>query len=192
MSRFDSRNRNLIIDCTNDLPSNVSDELAFISFYSFYNQFGDTLKPLVIIPSNKQSNIAFWASSFKVPVFKNKICLEEFIQKPAFFIKSGVVMLNQNFENNKSFDFFKSQGIKFFSQEDTFSNFKIIGELDDNFSSSFINLKYWIYKNNIINTLNSFYGNPSLLKIKGKPNEILFNQLLDKAHKIYINFPEIR
>ena len=32
MSRFDSKDRNLIIDCNNDLPSNVSDELAFLSF----------------------------------------------------------------------------------------------------------------------------------------------------------------
>lgn len=193
MSRFDFKNRNLIIDCFNDLPSHVNDDLAFLSFYSFYNQFGDTLKPLIFIPSNKRTCITYWALAFKIPVLKKRIDIKDIVQKPAFYIESGMVILDQNFESTKSFDAFESHGIKFLSEiESDFYNFGLIGELEDNFSSSFINLNKWIYKNNIVNTLSNCYGYPSLSKRKEKPNEILFGDLLDKAHKTYKQFPEIR
>ena len=81
MKRIFLKDINLIIDCFNNLPSRSNDFLAFISFYSFYYQFEKTLNPLILIPTNKSTNINYWASSFKIPLLRNNFNFNEVLIK---------------------------------------------------------------------------------------------------------------
>ena len=131
MKRIFLKDINLIIDCFNNLPSKANDFLAFISFYSFYYQFEKTLNPLILIPNNKSTNINYWASSFKIPLLRNNFNFNEVIQKPAFRIKAGIVVLDQNFCYSNSFDLFESHGIQLISEKENYVlNNGILGNLN--------------------------------------------------------------
>lgn len=191
MKKFEIKDINLIIDCFNDLPSNINDYLAFISYFSFYEQFKETLKPLIVIPKTKNTAINFWALSFKIPIIRKQIDFQQIIQKPAFRVKCGVVLLDQNFDYQNSFYQFDKYGIEIFSGENTTNdNVGLIGKIDDEFSSSFINLNQDIYLNNLVNILYEVLKDIS--DIKGNSNRALFERLLIKAYKIFIKFPQIR
>lgn len=191
MKKFEVKDINLIIDCFNDLPSNINDYLAFISYFSFFEQFKETLKPLIVVPKNKLSNITFWASSFQIPVIKKQINFEDVIQRPAFRVKCGVVLLDQNFDYQNSYHGFENNGIQLYSGEEIITdNVGLIGKLDDEFSSSFINLNQDIYFKDLVNILYGVLKDAS--KIYGKVNRVLLDKLLIKAYKIFVNFPQAR
>jgi len=192
MKRIFLKDINLIIDCFNNLPSRVNDFLAFISFYSFYYQFEKTLNPLILIPTNKSTNINYWASSFKIPLLRNNFNFNEVIQKPAFRIKAGIIALDQNFCYSNSFDLFESHGIQLISEkENNFSNTRILGNLNDDYPSSFIDLSQYFCFNeknmDVLGNLLKFFSNK-----KDKINEVLLTKMLDKVSKLYVNFSEIR
>lgn len=191
MKKFEIKDINLIIDCFNDLPSNVNDYLAFLSYFSFYDQFKETLKPLIVIPKTKNTAINFWALSFKIPIIRKQIDFQQIIQKPAFRVKCGVVLLDQNFDYQNSFNEFDKYGMEILSGENTTNdNVGLIGKIDDEFSSSFINLNQDIYLNNLVNILYEVLKDVS--DIKGNNNRALFERLLIKAYKIFVKFPQIR
>ena len=193
MKRIEIKNINLIINCNNDMPSRISDYLAFLTYYSFYDQFKETLKPLLIIPTKKDTNIHYWASSLKIPIVRKEPNFESLIQKPAFYVKSGLLILDQNFDYSNSIDAFKEHGLKLFSEiEKKFSNVGIIGKLDEDFSSSFINLNQDIYLNDLVNILNNGYGASYFFRNKKTLNRSSFSEIVKKAHALYLNFPEIR
>lgn len=193
MKRIEVKNINLIINCNNQMPSRISDYLAFLTYYSFYDQFKETLKPLLIIPTKKDTNIHYWASSFKIPILRKELKFESIIQKPAFYVKSGVLVLDQNFDYVNSINAYEEYGLKLFSEkEKEFSNIGIIGNLNDDFSSSFINLNQDIYLNDLVNILNNGYGASYFFRNKKTPNRSSFSELVKKAHISYLNFPEIR
>jgi hypothetical protein len=101
-------------------------------------------------------------------------------------------MLDQNFCYSNSFDLFESHGIQLISEkENNFSNIGILGNINDDYPSSFIDLSQYFRsnKNNIDileNLLKSFSNK------KDKINEVLFTKMLDKVSKLYVNFSEIR
>lgn len=185
------KNINLVIDCSEEMPTRVSDFLAFLSFYSFYLQFGKTLNPLILINRSKVTNISIWGNSFNIPIIKKKIDFEKIIERPSFRIKNGIIILNQNFDNNFSFNAYDSFGLEFYSGEKIkFSNLGLFGNLDDNFSCSFVNLN----QGNNLNIVNETLNNSMKIFSKSvkKINEVLFMKILNKAYKLYVNFPEVR
>jgi hypothetical protein len=193
MKRIEIKNINLIINCNNEMPSRISDYLAFLTYYSFYEQFKETLKPLLIIPSKKDTNIHYWTSSFKIPILRKEPVVESVIQKPAFYVKSGLLILDQNFDYLNSINAYEKYNLKLFSEkEKEFSNIGIIGKLNDDFSSSFINLNQDIYLNELVNILNNGYGASYFFRNKKTPNRNSFSEIVKKAHSLYLNFPEIR
>lgn len=193
MKRIKIKNINLIINCNNEVPSRISDYLAFLTYYSFYDQFKETLKPLLMIATKKDTNVHYWASSLKIPIIRKEPNFESLIQKPAFYVKSGLLMLDQNFDYLNSIDTFEEHGLKLFSEiEKKFSNVGIIGKLDDDFSSSFINLNKDIYLNDLVNILNNGYGASYFFRNKKTLNRNSFSEVVKKAHSLYLNFPEIR
>ena len=193
MKRIEIKNINLIIDCNNEMPSRVSDYLAFLTYYSFYDQFKETLKPLLIIPVKKDTNIHYWCSSFRIPLLRKEPVFESIIQKPAFYVKSGLLILDQNFDYLNSINAYEKYNFKLFSEkEKEFSNVGIIGKLNDDFSSSFINLNHDIYLNDLVNILNNGYGASYFFRNKKTPNRNSFSEIVKKAHSLYLNFPEIR
>jgi hypothetical protein len=193
MKRIPIKDVNLIINCNNDMPSRISDYLAFLTYYSFYDHFRETLKPLLVIPSVKDTNAHYWASSLKIPILRKVPFFENVIQKPAFYVRSGLLILDQNFDYLNSFDVFENYGIRLISEtQNDFSNVGIIGNLDDEFSSSFINLNKNISLKDLVNILNNGFGASYFTRNKKTINRTCFSEVVKKAHVVYLNFPQIR
>lgn len=192
-------NINLIIVC-NDSKHN--DDLTFLTWYSFNKHFSG-IKSLILKNNRSSSNINYWSSSFKI---HNKVftsfCLEklnefDFLDDSYFVVKAGVIFSKPEINLENSFNLFDNYGIYYFNK-----NFPIVkndidylmGYLEDDVSSIFIDLNPWIEKLNqlkLIDKLSLAYGEPDFLKGKGTSNQINFGSILKDAQKIYNNFPEV-
>lgn len=197
MSKEKIANVNLIIVC-ND--SKYNDELTFLTWYSF-NKFFSGIKCLILKSSRKNSNINYWINSFKIHCKLGNFKLDEiknfeFLDDSYFVIKAGIIFLKSEVNLENSFNFFDNKGIfynyKKFNFE--FDDKYLIGKLEDDFSSIFVDLNPWIEKLNefkLIDRLSLCYGEPEFINGKGTPNEVNFGGLLKDAQKIYNNFPEV-
>lgn len=190
-------NINLIIVCDN---SKNNDDLTFLTWYSFNKHFSG-IKSLILKTKRDNSNIIYWANSFKVNYKFGEFSLDKinkfnFLDESYFVIKAGIIFSKPEIDLENSFDLFDEKGIYYNNKNSNFKNNNnfLIGCLEDDVSSVFIDLNPWIIKLKqlqLINKLSLCYGEPSFINGKGTPNEINFGAILKDAQKVYINFPEV-
>ena len=191
-------NINLVIVCDN---SKHSDDLTFLTWYSFNKHFSG-IKSLILKTKRDNSNIIYWANSFKINYKFGEFSLDKinnfnFLDDSYFVIKSGIIFSKSEIDLENSFDLFNQKGIYYNNKKSNMKNNDndyLIGNLEDDNSSVFIDLNPWIAKLKqlqLIDKLSSCYGEPSFINGKGTPNEINFGAILKDAQKVYINFPEV-
>jgi hypothetical protein len=188
---------NLIILSENDQNC---DDLTFLTWFSF-NRNLSGVKPLIIRKKRTQSNIHYWANSFNIFSMVGDYNLKKidnfnFLDKSYFVIKSGILFSKSDLDLDKSFDLFDTYGIFYKNKSSSFfyDNNDLIGNLDNDTSTMFIDINNWVKNLSMLklsNKLNQCYGHPKFLKGNGTTNEINFGYILKDAYGVYSNFPEV-
>jgi len=177
------------------------DDLTFLTWFSFNKNFAG-IKSLILRKTRNQSNISFWSNSFGIfsmvgDYDLNKINKFNFLDSSYFVVKSGLLFSKPEFDLDKSIDLFEKHGIYYKNKNaDSFNDQKdLIGDLDCDVSTIFVNLNTWIKNINKLklnSKLSQCYGNPEFMKGRGTPNEVSFGLLLKDAYGVYANFPEVK
>ena len=177
-----------------------NDDLTFLTWFSFNKNFAG-IKSLIYRKKRNNSNINYWTNSFNVFSlvgdfdFK-KINNLDFLDNSFFIVKSGIIFSKSELNLEESFDFYKDKGILYKNKNSNLinNNQDLIGTLDSDTSTVFIDLNPWIDNLNLLKLnckLSLCYGEPEFLKGKGTANQINFGYLLKDACKVYTNFPEV-
>jgi len=126
------------------------DDLTFLTWFSFNKNFAG-IKSLILRKTRNQSNISFWSNSFGIfsmvgDYDLNKINKFNFLDSSYFVVKSGLLFSKPEFDLDKSIDLFEKHGIYYKNKNaDSFNDQKdLIGDLDCDVSTIFVNLNTWI------------------------------------------------
>ena len=126
-----------------------NDDLTFLTWFSFNKNFAG-IKSLIYRKKRNNSNINYWTNSFNIfslvgDFDLNKINNLYFLDNSFFIVKSGIIFSKSELNLDESFDFYKDQGILYKNKNSnlTNSNQYLIGTLDCDISTIFIDLNPW-------------------------------------------------
>jgi hypothetical protein len=182
------------------LNDDNQDDLTFLTWFSFNKNFSG-IKSLILKKKRTQSNINFWSNSFGIFSMVTDSSLEkinnyDFLDDSYFVVKPGIIFSKPELDLDKSIDLFDKFGLYYKNKNSNLFNEQndLIGNLDHDVSTIFVNLNPWIdnlNKGKINNSLAKCYGHPEFLKGHGTANEVNFGFILKDAYSVYVNFPEV-